>query len=180
MLRLRKIAAPTLSSPHVKFFVSAGLSLTLGTGCAIFATRPTQEMSDTTVAIRAAREVQADVLAPELYREAQEWYFRAKQEYKFKNFLEAKEYLDKAKKFAEEAEFQAIQDGASRTAAPPDPLQNDGSIKPSRPAGTAEADTAPAMPPGRDAGYEDKNKPIYMDGGAGGGTEPKSSEPSGK
>lgn len=131
-------------------------------------------MSDTTAAIRAAREVQADVLAPDLYREAQEWYFKAKQEYKFKNFLEAKEYLDRAKKFAEEAEFQAIQDGASRTAAPPDPLQNDGSLKPGRP---AEAEPLPA---GRDAGYEDKNKPIYMDGGPGGGSDSKSGDPAGK
>jgi hypothetical protein len=91
--------------------------------CSLFATRPVQEMSDTSAAIKAAREVQADTLAPELYRQAQEWFFKAKREYKFKNFALAQEYADKSRKYAEQAEFHAIRNGASRadTAAPEAP-----------------------------------------------------------
>src|SRR5690348_3640000 len=76
-------------------------------GCSIIATRPVQEMSDATAAIRAAKEVQADTLAPEYYRQSNEWFFRAKHEYKFKNFKLAKEYADKARYLAEQAEFEA-------------------------------------------------------------------------
>src|SRR4051812_24234163 len=56
-------------------------------GCSLLATRPLQEMSDTSAAIRAAKEVQADTLSPEFYRQSNEWFFKAKHEYKFKNFL---------------------------------------------------------------------------------------------
>lgn len=72
-------------------------------------------MSDTAAAIRAAREVQADTLAPELYRQSNEWFFRAKREYKFKNFDLARTYSDKARLFAEDAEFEAMRSGGNRT-----------------------------------------------------------------
>src|SRR6185312_12007222 len=89
--------------------------------CALTATRPTQEMSDTGAALRAAKEVQADTLAPELYRQANEWWLKARREYKFKNFSFAKDYAAKARKFAEKAEFEAIKNGGNRTdIAPPD------------------------------------------------------------
>lgn len=86
--------------------------------------RPVQEMSDTAAAIRAAREVQADTLAPELYRQANEWFFKAKHEYKFKNFDLARSYSDKARVFAEDAEFEAIRNGGNRSndVATSDPL----------------------------------------------------------
>lgn len=94
-------------------------------GCSILATRPVQEMADTAAAIRAAREVQADTLAPELYRQSTEWFFRAKHEYKFKNFKLAFDYSEKAKHLAEQAEFEAIRQGGNRTEqAIPDPLSN--------------------------------------------------------
>ena len=83
-------------------------------GCALIATRPVQEMSDTAAAIKAAREVQADVLAPEFYREASEWFYKAKKEYKYKNFLLAKQYAQKARHFAEQAEFDSIRGGGNR------------------------------------------------------------------
>ena len=89
--------------------------------CALTATRPVQEMSDTSASIRAAKEVQADTLAPELYRQANEWYAKAKKEYKFKNFYFAKDYTLRARRFAEQAEFEAIKNGGNRTdIAPPD------------------------------------------------------------
>jgi hypothetical protein len=76
-------------------------------------------MSDTTAAIRAAKEVQADTLAPELYRQANEWFFKARNEYKFKNFSFAQEYAKRARKFAEQAEFEALRNGGNRTDAAP-------------------------------------------------------------
>jgi hypothetical protein len=82
--------------------------------CAVFTSRPTQEFSDTAAALRAAKEVQADVLAPELFRQADDWFFKAKREFKFKNFRDAKEYAAKARKFAEQAEFEALRNGGSR------------------------------------------------------------------
>ncbi len=72
-------------------------------------------MSDTAASIRAAREVQADTLAPELYRQSNEWFFKAKHEYKYKNFKLAKEYAEKARLFAEDAEFESIRNGGSRS-----------------------------------------------------------------
>jgi Domain of unknown function (DUF4398) len=104
------------------FLVLAVLSVFwMSSSCSVFATRPTQDMSDTTAAIRAAKEVQADTLAPELYRQATEWFFRARKEYNFKNFQLAQEYATKARHFAENAEFEAIRNGGNRSDnAPPD------------------------------------------------------------
>jgi hypothetical protein len=94
-------------------------------GCTILATRPNQEMANTAAALRAAREVQADTLAPEYYRQATEWFFRAKHEYKFKNFDVARGYASKARRFAEEAEFEALRNGGNRSdQAVSDPLDN--------------------------------------------------------
>ena len=87
--------------------------------CSITATRPVQEMSDTAAAIKAAREVNADTLAPDLFRQANETFFRAKNEYKFKNFKIAKTLAEKARQFAEQAEFDALRGGASRNAMTP-------------------------------------------------------------
>ena len=82
--------------------------------CAITATRPVQEMSDTSASIRAAREVQADTLAPELFRQSNEWFLRARNEYKIKNFDLAKQYADKSRRFAEQAEFESLRNGGNR------------------------------------------------------------------
>ena len=96
------------------------LSLSFG-GCAITAIRPVQEMSNTTAALRAAKEVQADILAPELYRQANEWYLNANREYRLKNFKEAGEYSTKARRLAEQAEFLAIRNGGARNIKLPSP-----------------------------------------------------------
>lgn len=71
-------------------------------------------MSDTAAAIHAAREVQADVLAPELFRQSSELFFKARQEYKFKYYDKAKEHALLARKFAEQAELDALVNGGSR------------------------------------------------------------------
>jgi hypothetical protein len=116
--------------------------MVLGAACSLVATRPVQEMSDTAAALRAAREVQADVLAPELYRQAGEWFFKAKHEYKFKNFDLAREYAAKARTLAEDAEFEAVKNGGNRTSEPTitDPLAN-GIAPPSMPAPPAPSPT---------------------------------------
>jgi hypothetical protein len=97
------------------------VTLAAGVGCSIFYTRPTQEMADTQAAMRAAKEVQADSLSPEVYREASDWWTKAKHEYKLKNFQMAHDYADKARGLAEQAEFEAIRAGGVRQD-PPDPL----------------------------------------------------------
>jgi hypothetical protein len=78
-------------------------------------------MSDMAAAIRAAKEVQADLNATEYFRVAEELAFKAKQEYRYKNFARAKTFANQAREAAEKAEFISIRGGASRTSlsAPP-------------------------------------------------------------
>ena len=65
-------------------------------------------MSDTAAAIRAAREVQAPSLSPLLYGRARDYWERSKRAYKFKDFQEAQFYAIRARKLAEEAEFESV------------------------------------------------------------------------
>jgi len=90
--------------------------------CSVTAVRPSQEMSDMEVSMKAAQEVNADLLAPELYRLAHETALMARREYRLKNFLEAKKFAEAARGHAERAEFEAIRNGAKREAIPTDPL----------------------------------------------------------
>jgi len=72
-------------------------------------------MADTSAAIQAAHEVQAETFSPSLYKAANEWFFKAKHHYKFKDFSLAKECAEKAQKFAEQAELQSVLKGAKRS-----------------------------------------------------------------
>ena len=74
------------------------------------------------VSIRAAKEVNADVLAPELFRMANELSLKARREYRFKNFEKAKRMADEAREYAERAEFESMRNGAKRETVPVDPL----------------------------------------------------------
>ena len=74
------------------------------------------------VAIRAAKEVNADVLAPELYRLANETSQVARREFRYRNFQDAKRLADQARVFAEKAEFESIRKGGKREGIPDDPL----------------------------------------------------------
>ena len=94
---------------------AALMAAVFASSCSLLATRPVREMSDTGAAIRAAREVQADVMAPELYRQSMESFFKAKRHYKFKNFKQAREYAEQARVFAEQTEFEATRNGANRS-----------------------------------------------------------------
>jgi hypothetical protein len=95
-------------------------SLALLSSCSLFKTRPVQEMSDTAAAMKAAKDAQADIIAPVLYREANEWWQQAKTEYKYKNFEEAEEYAIKARKLAEQAEFEVLKNPGQHDAPPPE------------------------------------------------------------
>jgi hypothetical protein len=79
-------------------------------------------MSNMEVSIRSAKEVNADTLAPELYRMANEVGQQARQAYRFKNFKIAKKLADQARNYAERAEFEAVRNGAKRDVLPTDPL----------------------------------------------------------
>jgi hypothetical protein len=108
-----------IKSPSSRFSFSKPLAwvsvLLICVSCSLFKTRPVQEMSDTAAALKAAKEAQADVIAPVLYREANEWWTKAKAEYKYKNFEAAENYAIKARKLAEQAEFEAIKNPSQRT-----------------------------------------------------------------
>lgn len=112
--------------PRSRFLFIALTTLTIaavGAGCAVFTGRPVQEMADTAAALRAAREVQADTLAPELFRQASEWYQTAKNEYKLKNFEAARDAANKSRRYAETAEFEAIKSSGVRSDVNiPDPI----------------------------------------------------------
>ncbi|MBS1959583.1 MAG: hypothetical protein JST80_08945 [Bdellovibrionales bacterium] len=113
-------------------------------------------MSNMEVAIRAAKEVSADVLAPELFRMAQETSLKARREYRLKNFKDAKVFADQARTYAERSEFESIRNGGKREIVPTDPLaepsypveQIDPNSQSSSPSGAAGAAGATgAMPP---------------------------------
>ncbi len=137
--------------------------LMLEPSCSLLATRPVQDFSDNLAALRAAKEVQADTLAPELFRQANEWFIRAKREYRFKNFQAAKDFSIKSRHFAEEAEFESMLGGGNRNeiVAPPDPYAN--SIEPAPPqarvpSSTAKSTDAYPVPEGTPADVYDQRK----------------------
>lgn len=122
-------------------------------------------MSDTAAALKAAREVSADSLAPEKFRRATEAYFRAQNEYRMKNFQIAEDYAKRAKKLAEESEFDALRQGSARTSLlPPEmpvPPPEPSSVEPPQPelatdimrrGTTAPAPATPASGTGTGAG----------------------------
>jgi hypothetical protein len=123
MLKKREIRVPQKSTGS-RFSFSKPLAvlcaLTVLASCSLFKTRPVQEMSDTAAAMKAAKDAQADINAPVLYREANEWWQKAKAEYKYKNFEEAEAYAKKARKLAEQAEFEVLKNPGQRVESPVD------------------------------------------------------------
>ena len=176
---MQKIVELTLSLLHTKKYferiletrskacaLSASFSLLatlltlcpLLSSCAVTAVRPAQEMSNMEVALRASKEVNADVLAPELYRLAVESGIQARRDYRFKNFEAAKKNADRARTYAERAEFESIRNGGKRDILPEDPLSQPS--YPAEPTGSPNPDSktkgkngAPPPPsaPGGDA-----------------------------
>lgn len=76
--------------------------------CGLATTRPKVEMSLAQAAFIAAKESGADVHSPNLYRQAEDYYLKAKSSYRRKYFSKAKEYALHSKKYSEQAEYSAI------------------------------------------------------------------------
>jgi hypothetical protein len=65
-------------------------------------------MSLAQAAFLAAKEAGADVHASNLYRQAEDYYLKAKSAYRRKYFQKAQEYALLSKKFSEQAEYSAV------------------------------------------------------------------------
>ncbi len=83
------------------------LLLVLG-ACGLTTTRPKVEMSLAQAAFMAAKESGADIHASNLYRQAEDYYLKAKSAYRRKYFNKAQEYALLSKKFSEQAEYAAV------------------------------------------------------------------------
>jgi hypothetical protein len=59
-------------------------------------------------AFLAAKEAGADVHASNLFRQAEDYYLKAKSAYRRKYFNKAKEYALLSRKFSEQAEYAAV------------------------------------------------------------------------
>jgi hypothetical protein len=92
----------------MKQFLFLSLVLFFITACGLATTRPKLEMSMAQVAFMAAKEAQADIKAPGLYRKAEYYYLKAKSSYKRKYFNKAQQYALLSKKYSERAEYVAI------------------------------------------------------------------------
>lgn len=92
----------------MKQFVTLLSVFFLITACGLATTRPKLEMSMAQVAFMAAKESQADIKAPGLYRKAEYYYLKAKSSYKRKYFNKAQQYALLSKKYSERAEYVAI------------------------------------------------------------------------
>jgi hypothetical protein len=92
----------------MKRILTISLLTLILTACGLTTTRPKLEMSLAQVAFMAAKEAQADVKAPGLFRKAEYYYLKAKSSYKRKYFNKAQQYALLSKKYSEKAEYVAI------------------------------------------------------------------------
>lgn len=91
----------------MRLYLLAIILITLG-ACGLTTTRPKVEMSLAQAAFLAAKEAGADVHASNLFRQAEDYYLKAKSAYRRKYFNKAQEYALLSKKFSEQAEYAAI------------------------------------------------------------------------
>lgn len=84
------------------------ISFILLGSCGLTTTRPKVEMSLAQAAFMAAKEAGADIHASSLFRQAEDYYLKAKSSYRRKYFNKAQEYAILSKKFSEQAEYSAI------------------------------------------------------------------------
>jgi len=70
--------------------------------------RPVEDMVLADVALKAAQKVKADVLAPDVFRKAENFYLRAKKDYHEGYFDSAKKFAHEARQTAEQAEYRAL------------------------------------------------------------------------
>lgn len=70
--------------------------------------RPVEELVLADVALKAAQKVKADVLSPDAFRQAENYYLRAKKDYNEGYFESAKKFATEARQTAEIAEYKAL------------------------------------------------------------------------
>lgn len=70
--------------------------------------RPLDDMLLADVALKAAQKVKAEVLAPDTYRKAENFYLRAKKDYTDGYYESAKKFAHRARQIAEQAEYQSV------------------------------------------------------------------------
>ncbi len=87
------------------FFLSI---LILISSCGLTTARPKLEMSMAQSAFLAAKNAQADLKAPGLYRKAEYFYLKAKSAYKRKYFNKAQQFAVLSQKYSERAEYVAV------------------------------------------------------------------------
>jgi hypothetical protein len=92
--------------------------------CATFVTRPEQEMYMAKVALQSAKEVQADILVPEMYQSAVSWYNIALKNYSLKFFHKAIEAIKTSRILAEQAEYESLRKGAVRSGVETDDIKS--------------------------------------------------------
>lgn len=92
----------------IKKYLILLISLGFLTSCGLTTTRPKLDMSYAQAAFLAAKEAKAEVYASNLFRKAEIYYLKAKSAYRRKYFNKAKNYATLCKKFAEQAEYEAV------------------------------------------------------------------------
>ena len=97
----------TKKSCFFYFFFFFTLS-TLFPSCGLVQTKPKLELSLAEAAFVAAREQNAHIKAPGLFRKAEIYYLKARSSYRKKYFSKAKQYALLSREFSEQAEFAAI------------------------------------------------------------------------
>lgn len=70
--------------------------------------RPLDDMILADVALKAAQKVKAEVLAPDTFRRAENYYLRARKDFNEGYFESAKKYANQARQTAEQAEYQSV------------------------------------------------------------------------
>ena len=100
------------SSPRNQFqgfraalFVSVS-SLLLG-ACASTAQRPVKQMIFASASMKAAEKAQSEKRSPDLYRRAENAYWKAQRFYVAKEYKEAGKWANEARRMAEQAELDA-------------------------------------------------------------------------
>ncbi len=70
--------------------------------------RPVEELTLADVAVRAAQKVKADALAPDTFRQAENYFLRAKRDYSEGYYDSCRKFSTEARLLAEQAEYKAL------------------------------------------------------------------------
>src|SRR5262249_3538357 len=109
----KKQARPVRVALKVKVANTLKALVTLGpfVGLLFFSacsSRPVEDLALADVALKAAQRNKADMMAPDAYRKAENYYLRAKKDYQEGYFDSAKKNANEARMAAEQSEYQAL------------------------------------------------------------------------